>query len=469
VAKICLILEGSYPYKSGGVSTWVETLITNLPEHQFVIYAIEAEEKDSYECRIPSNVTHIESHFFNIHKLEKGSWGREYRLTDQEKHAIKSLLTDEETDWNVLFDFFLSRRMDSVVNFLMSKSFFDLLKEVSLQYYAHFPFTDLYWMLRSMILPLLLTIKHPVPDADVYHCCSTGYAGIVGSLAKQRYKRPLIITEHGIYTREREEEIIKANWMPGYLKEFWIQHFYNMSNCAYSFADEVITLFEKNKEIQIEVGCDPRLPYIIPNGVDLEQYQSVLHSTDEYRELTIGAIVRVVPIKDIKTMLQGFAIVAGQLPEAKFVIMGSQKEDRKYYEECLHLVDSLELTNIQFVGKVNIKEYLKHIDILVLSSISEGQPLAILEGLACGIPFVTTDVGGCKELIEGPNDEIGPAGFVVPIMHYVKLAEGIIELGKDPKLRKTMGENGVRRVEAYYQEPRFLDEYRAIYKRNGGS
>ncbi|QHE53635.1 GT4 family glycosyltransferase PelF [Pontibacillus sp. HMF3514] len=469
MARICLILEGSYPYKSGGVSTWVETLISNFPEHQFIIYAIEAEEKDSFECYIPDNVLYVESHFLNIKNLKNGSWGKGYRLTDQEKQAVQSLLTDEKTDWKVIFDLFKSRRIDSVVNFLMSRTFLDILKEVTLHYYDHYPFTDLYWMLRSMILPLLLTIKHPIPDADLYHSCSTGYAGVVGSLAKYRYNRPFIITEHGIYTREREEEIIKASWMPGYLKEFWIQHFYNMSNCAYSLADEVITLFEKNKEIQIEVGCAPSLLAIVPNGVDLERYQDIHKFNKEKQGLIIGAIVRVVPIKDIKTMLQGFAIVKRALPQSKFFIMGSIHEDTEYYEECLRLADSLELTDVHFTGKVDIHHYLKQIDILVLSSISEGQPLAILEGMASGIPFVTTDVGGCKELIEGPNDEIGHAGVVVPIMHYLKLADGIIELGKDPELREVMGRNGLKRVKAYYQKSHFLDEYRAIYERNGGS
>ena len=79
--------------------------------------------------------------------------------------------------------------------------------------------------------------------------------------------------------------------------------------------------------------------------------------------------------------------------------MGNCRENPEYYQECLDLLAELKTEDVEFVGQVNIKEHLSDIDLLLLSSISEGQPLAILEGLAAGIPFVATNVGNCKALL----------------------------------------------------------------------
>lgn len=65
----------------------------------------------------------------------------------------------------------------------------------------------------------------------------------------------LLISEHGIYTREREEEIIKASWIRGLYKNLWIEQFAKMSLFAYQTADKVTSLFEHARTLQIELGC----------------------------------------------------------------------------------------------------------------------------------------------------------------------------------------------------------------------
>lgn len=242
---------------------------------------------------------------------------------------------------------FSGNKIDSAINFLKSRDFFDIVHEICLEKYDQVPFTDMFWSIRSMVLPLFLCIKHPLPQADLYHSVSTGYAGVLGSLGKYMNRKPFVLTEHGIYTREREEEIIKAQWVKGYFKDLWIQYFYNLSNCAYKHADKVVTLFQKNKEIQIELGCSPNKIVIIPNGVNREDYIDLPKRGYRNRgELYIGAIVRVVPIKDIKTMLQSFAIVKQELPNAKFFIMGPTDEDEEYYNECIQLIESLQIEDV---------------------------------------------------------------------------------------------------------------------------
>jgi len=107
-------------------------------------------------------------------------------------------------------------------------------------------------------------------------------------------------------------------------------------------------------------------------------------------------------------------------------------------------------------------------DLLMLTSISEGQPLAILEGMAAGKPFVATNVGSCRELLEGMSDGIGAAGFVSPVMHYEQLAQAAIALCKNEKLRLEMGKNAYERVKRYYRQDDVIKKYRELYGRLGG-
>ena len=72
-------------------------------------------------------------------------------------------------------------------------------------------------------VPFICTVSDlemELPEADLYHCVATGYAGVIGSMAKKRYGCGLMVSEHGIYTREREEELIRAKWVGGIYKKY---------------------------------------------------------------------------------------------------------------------------------------------------------------------------------------------------------------------------------------------------------
>ena len=93
-------------------------------------------------------------------------------------------------------------------------------------------------------------------------------------------------------------------------------------------------------------------------------------------------------------------------------------DDEEYAQECYTLVKQLKLENVIFTGRVDIVKYMEKLDFTILTSISEGQPLSVLESLAARRPCVTTDVGCCRELLEGKEgDFFGPAGDCVPPMY----------------------------------------------------
>lgn len=461
--KICLISEGSYPFVTGGVSSWIQSLISNMPEHEFIIFAIGAEKnyKGKYNYKIPSNVIKIEELFLDTFIDDKGDFGKRYWLKRNLRRNIANLINGQDVDFKVIFDYFNNKKIN-ILDFFMSKDIFDLIKNEYQKKYSLIPFTEFFWSTRSMLIPLFHVMSSKNIEADLYHSVSTGYAGILGSLLASSNNKPFILTEHGIYTREREEEIIKSTWIKGYFKDTWIKFFYNMSRFAYSKADKVITLFEKNKKTEVELGCDENKIMIIPNGIDVSKFEDIDQNKDD-DVINIGAILRIVPIKDVKTMIMSFYIIKKEIKNAKLYLMGPIDEDEDYYNECSELVKNLELEDVIFTRRINIKDYVGKMDILLLSSISEGQPLAILEGLACKKPFVTTDVGSCRDLIYG-NDDYGQAGFVVPVMNYEKMAEEVIKLCKNDKLRKNMGLNGYNRVSKLYTFINFINSYKNLYE-----
>ena len=150
-----------------------------------------------------------------------------------------------------------------------------------------------------------------------------------------------------------------------------------------------------------------------------------------------------------------------------FYLLGPDTEEPEYAQECRDLIQQLGLKeHVIMTGRVNIKDYLKQTDILVLTSISEGQPLAMLEGMASGLPWVVTDVGSCKELIYGQDeDPYGQCGFVVPPVSPEQVATHLEWYYRHPESIQQFGNNGRNRIEAYYQLSGVVDSYRALFRK----
>lgn len=465
--KICIIAEGSYPFITGGVSSWIQTLITSMNEHQFIIYAVAAEEKfkGNFKYELPPNVIEVKEIFLESYINKKGSFGKNYNLGKNSILSIESLITGDAFDWPSLIKLIHKGKIKSIDDFFVSKDFFNIVKNAYRSKYNLLPFNEFFWMVHSMLMPLFYLVREDLPKADIYHSVSTGYAGIIGSMGKIIYNKPFLLTEHGIYTREREEEIIKSSWVKGYFKDMWIRFFYNLSRCAFDESTKVTTIHSKNKAIEIDLGCDNDKISVIPNAVNTDDFKNVKKKSSKDPHINIGAILRIVPIKDIKTMIQSFSIVKKEIPNAKFYLMGPTDEDEEYYQECVEFINMLGVKDVVFTGRINVKDYIGKMDIIVLSSISEGQPLVILESLACRIPFVSTDVGSCRELLYGNEeyDNLGKCGFIVPIMNYQKLSEAIIKLAQNPDLRKQMGEIGYQRVTSFYKKEDLIESYRKVY------
>ena len=103
------------------------------------------------------------------------------RLDNLQYSAFHSLVLGEDVDWPGVFDLSQGRGL-SVNDLLMSPSFLEVVRDYYHSSHKEVPFTDFLWTMRSIYLPLLVTLQFTPPEADIYHCVSTATQDI-GSLA----------------------------------------------------------------------------------------------------------------------------------------------------------------------------------------------------------------------------------------------------------------------------------------------
>lgn len=223
--RVCLVAEGCYPYVVGGVSGWINSIIRSFPNMEFIVLAIVSNRsmRGKFVYELPENVTEVYELYLDDWEWDSRKLaGRRFRLNKTEYTQMLKMMLNQKADWNVIFDLFHNKPF-SLDDFLMGPDFLHMVQECYRQKYPNIIFSDFLWTMRSIYLPLCRTLKMDVPKADVYHCVATGYAGILGSMANHFYGSRLLISEHGIYTREREEELIKATWVEGVYKNIWIE------------------------------------------------------------------------------------------------------------------------------------------------------------------------------------------------------------------------------------------------------
>ncbi|MFQ5342504.1 MAG: GT4 family glycosyltransferase PelF [Anaerolineae bacterium] len=412
VVDVCLILEGTYPYITGGVAAWVQSLLTGLPDLTFAIVHLSAGDNQPGHARytLPPNLVEIVD------------WP-----LDVGEHTM---------------------RLGEIRN----------------------PKSEI----RNLTAPL--------PDARLYHALSTGFAGLLGCQVKQALGRPLILTEHGIYWREVQAGAYELEC--GFqiapigqdgiglqaLRDHWRVALQDAARQAYAQADIITTVCQANARLQFALGASPSRCHVIHNGVDwpaLAPKESRRPASDGvYR---IGFVGRVVSIKDVATFLTACQLVADALPGAEFYIVGPLDHDPAYAARCRGLATNLGLGDqVTFTGETDPVLWYRRLDVVVLTSLSEGQPLVLLEAMAAGVPVVATAVGGCPELVLGATQSdqaLGPAGILTPVRDPGATARAILALCRDVGRWRQASRAGQERVRRYYSLDQLRAAYRMLYAR----
>lgn len=482
---ICIITEGSYPYVVGGVSQWAHELIQEHQERTFHILTLLPENPDlTFRYDLPKNV--ISNSVTIVQRLDPGSFPIHTPKETWEiiEKTIKGLVSSKMFhDFKPLLEFF--RKYQSVLGkriLTESKESWDFLMRLYHDLIPKGPFKSYFASAFTICRSLYSVILPELPEAHLYHAVCTGYAGFMLYRAKQEKNAPCIITEHGIYSNERRIEIAAANWIVEMgslnlaledrktsLKDFWLNTFLSLAHAAYISCDEVISTFDGNHELQIAGGADPQKIHTIVHGINLDEYAPIKEARKGKTPNTIAFIGRIVPIKDIKTFIWACHIVKKSHPDIQLLAIGPTEEDPAYFSECLALVAYLGLEKeLIFTGRVDVKEYFHKIDLVVLTSISETQPLIMLEAGAAGIPSVAPDIGACHQLLYGHKNEepkLGQAGIITPLVDPEATAAAIIRMMTDRNFYEQCSDRISKRMLTYYNSIEEHKAYRTIYKR----
>lgn len=483
MADVCLIIEGAYPYVPGGVSSWVHDLIKAHPDLSFHLVALVADRSGrALKYELPPNVRGL-SHV-HLQDMDRGSRRPRgmRRLFDGLREPLLNLqrgggLADVARILEALKPWTGAVGRSALLD---SPEAWKLLVEAYDRDTPEGSMLDFFWSWRALVGGLFAVLTAPLPRAAIYHTISTGYAGLLAARAKLETGRPTILTEHGIYTNERRIEIMMADWLfDGVergvglqrhnrdLRDLWIDTFVSHARACYEACDRIITLYGGNQDLQRRLGAPEERMRIIPNGIDYARF-SALPRTGGERRPAVALIGRVVPIKDVKTYVQACALLCRRLPQVECFVLGPEDEDPAYAAECRKLAAGLGLgDNLRFAGRVKLDDWLPRLDAIALTSISEAQPLTILEAGAAGIPTVATDVGSCRELLLGRPDErprLGPGGAVTPLASPEDTASELARLIADRDWRTRCSRAIQQRVALYYNKGVIDGIYGDLYR-----
>jgi len=482
VADICLIIEGSYPFVTGGVASWMQRLIKSYEnEFTFAVVALAAGKKTEEDLRypLPDNVTFMKGvdlfDYSEIRDAEPTKFSRAeqkevYEQIGQLAHInfAKGKLTEEQ---RCLFRDILQKHKEGFFkHFLAKESGLELLTEIYDKKRSKEGFIKYYYNWRNIHLAIwrVFMLTNILPEAKLYHAPATGFSGFLACMMTELYDKPSVITEHGIYIQERDMDLSVAEWLDEeYMRDMWRDFFKGLTKFQYETVTRLITLYNGNRELAAEYGADPEKVEVIPNGIQIERFQKARRTRLIKGEVpVIGIVGRVDSVKDMKTYLNVSAIIKNAIPNIQSYVVGPTEEVESYYKECLALRELLKAEDyVTFTGPADVVEYYKIFDILLLTSVKEAMPLTVMEAMASGLPVVATRVGACEELLNGSGDDkLGIAGYVATIMDSQDIAMKTLEILNNPELANQMAQTGIERIETYYLETMLEDAYREVYK-----
>jgi glycosyltransferase involved in cell wall biosynthesis len=168
-------------------------------------------------------------------------------------------------------------------------------------------------------------------------------------------------------------------------------------------------------------------------------------------------VARLDHLKDHHTALRALDRLVQSVPSARLLLVGDGPERGAIETE----IDRHQLwSNVSLLGtRRDVSRVLAAADALLLTSISEGIPLTLLEGMAAGLPVVATRVGGVAEVVVDTE-----TGLLAPSGDDAALAAALRQLAQEPGLRQRLGACGCQRVQDHFDDGAMLTSYDQIYR-----
>jgi glycosyltransferase involved in cell wall biosynthesis len=235
--------------------------------------------------------------------------------------------------------------------------------------------------------------------------------------------------------------------------------------------DAVIVNSKRGQVFHEEIGYRPRRWIEIPNGVDTQRFRPCLHQREELRSFlgirtngpVIGLVARYHPMKDHQTFLQASAKFVSDHPDACFVLCGTNCDRQN--EDLNRLISQAGLSGrVILLGcREDTETIYPAFDLATLSSaFGEGFPNVLTEAMASGVPCVATDVGACREIIEGHGLIVPPRDPAALAQAWKSMLAGPMELLARNARARACKHYGIERICEIY-ESIYLDVARAVH------
>ncbi len=229
--------------------------------------------------------------------------------------------------------------------------------------------------------------------------------------------------------------------------------------------DRLVAVGEKQRREIASYGIAP-LDKIqaIPLGLELDRFLKVEALRGQVRqelgfgpeERLVGIVARLVPIKAHEVFLQAAVQVHRQEPRARFLVVGDG-ERRRELEALARDLGLAEAT--RFLGwRSDLERLYAELDVVALSSLNEGSPVALIEAMAAGRPVVSTDVGGVSEVVQHRV-----SGLLVPPRDSQALADALLSVLREPGLGEALGQAARAAVYPRYASRRLIQDVESLY------
>jgi glycosyltransferase involved in cell wall biosynthesis len=445
------------------VSVWCDQIVSGMPDIGFDVVAVTGTGREPVVWELPAQVSRVVSvPMWGPAPPGRPPVGRaERRLTAAYERFVTALLDPCAEDGfpAALYDLASAAADGRLSPFLRGDRALTVLTGVwnrpGLVVREARPTLHDALTATTLLEHALRPLATPPPQHGVAHAVSGGVAVLPGLTGLERHGVPLLLTEHGVYLRERYLGYRTApyRWP---VKAVVLGFFRLLAEETYRRAALITPGNRYNRVWEEQGGADPALIRTVYNGVDPAAFPP---AGPEPEGPVLSWAGRVDPIKDLETLIRAFALVRERLPEARLRLFGgTPRGGEAYRERCEALAAGLGHGDaVTFEGRVDdIKDAYAAGNVVMLSSISEGFPFTLIEAMSCGRATVSTDVGGVREAVGG-------TGLVVPPRDPAAMAAAALDLLADAGRRRAMGEAARLRVIEQFTLRQTVDTFRAIY------
>jgi len=464
--SVTLLTEGTYPHGHGGVSVWCDQLVRGMPDIGFRVIAVTGTGREPLAWQLPAQVRGVDCVPLwgpPPAVRPRAPRGREMRtfLAGYERFLLALLDPAQEHAFAPeLYRLAEYAERGTLSAALASESAARALARIwtrpQLPTAAARPTLHDALTATDLLEHALRPLAARPPAEGVAHAVSGGLAVLPGLVARERYGTPFLLTEHGVYLRERYLGFRTEpySWP---VKSLMLGFFRLLAAESYRRAALVTPGNRYNRRWEEHGGTPPERIRTVYNGVDPAAFPP---AGPEPGVPTLSWAGRVDPIKDLETLIRAFALVRKELPDARLRLFGGTPRGAEGYRDgCQSLAVELGVSDaVTFEGRVeDIRDAYAAGNVVMLSSISEGFPFTLIEAMSCGRATVSTDVGGVREAV-------GDSGLVVPPRDPERMARAALTLLGDPALRSGMGEAARLRVIEQFTLRQTISAFREIYQ-----